>query len=434
MPRVAVVGGGVAGVFAALAVARRGAHATLLESSQKVGASRALMPMIVSEGLDEGGIVLPEAKELSKAGVEVRTGFEAAAVVRKDGGLEVVPRAHRGERLGFDSVVVCTGAAASPPQLRGISKPGVFLLKTAEDYVAVSDGLGSMDRVVVSGPVLLGLKMGEVLSKKGKTVTVYCGRGGLAGQFSSGVAARLRDAALGGEAGDLSIVEGSIESILGVKKVEAVTSGGSVSTCDAVVLVPRSAPSFPETGCTKGPSGGMLVDASMATSLAGVFAAGDAAEVRFRAGSVPARLFSTGATGGEVAGVNAAGGRAVAAFSWAMQQTILGVEYCSAGLRESEAPGLGLDPATVAGAFGGGDRRKETLVSMVYDRSTRRVYGIEVAGWRASSLSAAASMVVALGLTADQLVHLESPYAPGLTHEISPISLTARRIAELQGD
>lgn len=393
-----------------------------------------MMPLMVSQGLDEDGLVLPEAGELSAAGVDVRTSFEVAAVARKAGRLEVVPRPRRGERLSFDSVVVCTGAAPEPPQLRGASKPGVFVLRTPADYLAVSEGIGSMDRVAVSGPVLLGLKMGEALAKRGRVVSLYCGRGGLDGQFSSRVADWIRDAALRGEAGDLTIVEESIDSILGVDRAEAVTSNGRVSAFDAVVIVPRSSPSYPETGCTKGQNGGLLVDPSMATSVSGVFAAGDSAEVRFKAGSVPARLFSTGVTGGEVAGANAAGGSALAAFSWAVEQTLLGVEYCSAGLRESEALAAGLDPGTVAGTYSGGGPREETFVSMVYDRSTRRVYGLEVAGRLASSLSAAASIVVALGLTADQLVHLESPYAPGLTNDVSPISLTARRIPELQGD
>ena len=433
MPRVAVVGGGAAGVFAALAAARLGADATLFESSQRVGVSRALMPLMLSDGRGEDGLVLPEARELSGAGVEVRKGFEVAAVARREGLLEVVRRSNGGERARFDSVVVSTGTAPSVPQVRGASKPGVFVLRGPSDYLALSEGLGSIERVAVSGPVLLGLKVGEALARRGRSVSVYCGASGLGGQLSAPVAAMLRRSAIEGGVGAPALVDGSIDSILGVGRVEAVASGGRVSACDAVVLVPKGAPSYPDVGCARGPNGGLLVDSSMETSVPGVFAAGDSAEVRFKAGSVPARLFSTARVGGEVAGANASGGMRTASFSWAMEQTVLGVELCTAGLSEAEARSVGLDPATVECAFPGEGSPGQTLVSMVYDRPTRLVCGLELAGWRASSLAAAASMVVGLGLTADRLVHLESPYAPGLAHERSPISLTARQIPELQG-
>ena len=87
----------------------------------------------------------------------------------------------------------------------------------------------------------------------------------------------------------------------------------------------------------------------MSTSLRGVFAAGDSAELRFKSGSVPARLYSTSRMGGEVAGINAAGGRALVAASWAVEQTYFGLEFCSAGLSEAEALAMGLEAGTEAG-------------------------------------------------------------------------------------
>jgi pyruvate/2-oxoglutarate dehydrogenase complex dihydrolipoamide dehydrogenase (E3) component len=177
----------------------------------------------------------------------------------------------------------------------------------------------------------------------------------------------------------------------------------------------------------------------MSTSLPGVFAAGDSAEIRFKSGSVPARLYSTSRMGGEVAGINAAGGKASAAPSWAVEQTYFGLEFCSAGLSEVEASAMGLDAATETGQSRdtrfseGDDHRRETLVSLVFDRATHQVYGLQVAGWRASSLSTAASMIVSLGLTLDQLAHVEFPYSPGLSYEVSPIALTAGKILDADG-
>jgi pyruvate/2-oxoglutarate dehydrogenase complex dihydrolipoamide dehydrogenase (E3) component len=175
----------------------------------------------------------------------------------------------------------------------------------------------------------------------------------------------------------------------------------------------------------------------MSTSRPGVFAAGDSAEIKFKSGSVPARLFSTSRIGGEVAGTNAAGGRASATPSWAIEQKFFGWEFCSAGLSQEEAFAMGLEAATQTGSSSDTlfrrEERRETVVSMVYDRETRQVYGLQIAGWRASSLSSAASLIVSLGLTVEQLLHLESPYSPGFSHDYSPIALTAGKIRKSEG-
>ncbi|HEV2389979.1 MAG TPA: FAD/NAD(P)-binding oxidoreductase [Nitrososphaerales archaeon] len=434
--RVAVIGGGVAGVSAALAASRLGARTTLVDSSKRVGLSKALMPFLISDGWNEGDLILPEAGALAGAGVEVRTSETVTSVQRRGDEIRV-ESSSRGTTAGFDSVVVCTGAAPEDPQLRGLSKPNVFLLRKPADYLKLSGGLEAFETIAVSGPIPLALKLGEVLADKGKRVQVYCGRGGLERQFSDPVAAAIRERAASGERAErVLLIDGSMSSILGVARAEAVASNGSVLTCDAVVVLPGSLPSFPAVDCQRGRGGGLLVDSSMSTSLTGVFAAGDSAEIKFKSSSVPARLFSTSRMGGEVAGTNAAGGRASAAPSWSVEQTCFGLELCSAGLSHAEASGMGLDAASQTGTTRDSrsthDDRRETYVSLVYDTRTHQIYGMQVAGWRASSLSGVASLTVSLGLTVEQLLYAETPYAPGLGHENSPIALTARKIRELE--
>jgi NADPH-dependent 2,4-dienoyl-CoA reductase/sulfur reductase-like enzyme len=438
MTKVVVVGGGVAGVSAALAASSRGSKTTLIESSKKVGVSRALMPFLISGGWAERDLVLPQAEALSEAGVEVRAGETVASISREDGKIRLGSSSGRRTGLAFDSAVVCTGATSEAPQLRGLSKPNVFVLKEPADYLKLSAELDSLSEVVVSGPIPLALKLGEVLATKGKRVQVYCGKDGLERQFSGPVAAAIRRGASSGpNAERVLLVDGPVDSILGVERAEAVVSSGSVRTCDAVVVIPGSVPSVPVVDCRKGGGGGLLVDYSMSTSLPGVFAAGDSAEIKFKSGSVPARLYSTSRMGGEVAGINAAGGRASAAPSWAVEQTYFGLEFCSAGLSEEEVEAMGLEAATEACAYSDarfkGDGKRETLVSMVYDEGTHQVYGLQIAGWRASSLSSAASLIVSLGLTVERLLHVESPYSAGFGYDDSPIALTAGKIPKLEG-
>ncbi|HVC27276.1 MAG TPA: FAD/NAD(P)-binding oxidoreductase [Nitrososphaerales archaeon] len=437
-PMVAVIGGGVAGTSAALAASAHGAETTLLDSSKRIGVSKALLPLLLSGGWTEGDLVFPEAGALAGAGVEALTGESVASIRCGGGKIRLETSSRRWASVEFDSVVVCTGATSQAQQLRGISKPNVFVLKGPADYILLSEGLDALQTVVVSGPIPLALKVGEILAARGKRAQVYCGKEGLERQFSTPVAAAIRRAASSGrKAGRVLLVDGPVDSILGVARAEAIVSSGSVSTCDAVVVIPASAPSFPLVDCKKGRGGGLLVDSSMSTSQPGVFAAGDSAEIKFKSGSVPARLHSTSRMGGEVAGTNAAGGRATAAPSWAVEQTYFGLEFCSAGLSEEEASAMGLEAATETATSRDvrfeKEERRETFVSMVYDKGTHQVYGLQVAGWRASSLSSAASLIVSLGVTVEQLLHVESPYSPGSSYEESPIALTAGKICNEEG-
>src|SRR5438477_5068150 len=128
MAKVVVVGGGVAGLSAALAASRRGAKTTLVESSNRVGLSKALLPLLIAGERTEGDNILPEAGSLGEAGVELRTGEAVTSVDPKEKKIRVArsPSGGRGAPIGFDSLVICTGAASVVPQLRGLSKPNVF--------------------------------------------------------------------------------------------------------------------------------------------------------------------------------------------------------------------------------------------------------------------------------------------------------------------
>ncbi len=436
--RVAVIGGGVAGVSAALAACRRGAETTLLDSSDRVGLSKSMMPFTLSDGWTEDDLILPQAKTIAVEGVEFRSRETVTSVRRERGKVRLETTSGFGGYTAFDSAVVCTGATGQFPRLRGASKQNVFVLRALADYLWLAKSLGSLDSVVVSGPIPLALKLGETLAARGKRVTIYCGKTGLERQFSGPFAEAIRrKASARFEAGRLLLVDGPLDSILGVERAEAVASGGVVRTCDAVVLVPTGVPSVPVVDCQRGRNGGLLVDLSMSTSLPGVFAAGDSAEIRFKSGSVSARLHSTSLMGGEVAGANAAGGRASAAPSWSVEQTYFGLEFCSAGLGGEEAAAMGLDVATqtesIEAPIRATDRSSGILVSIVYDTKTHQVYGLQVAGWRASSLSSAASLIVSAGLRVEQLLHTESPYSPGVSFEASPIALTAGKILAAEG-
>ena len=96
-------------------------------------------------------------------------------------------------------------------------------------------------------------------------------------RFSPGVGDVIAQAAM---LHGVELLGSEVDAIVGTGRVEAVISSDKVYPCDGVVVLPRSVPALPETGCSMGSHGGSLVDRWMRTSSRGVFAAGDCAELR----------------------------------------------------------------------------------------------------------------------------------------------------------
>jgi pyruvate/2-oxoglutarate dehydrogenase complex dihydrolipoamide dehydrogenase (E3) component len=231
--------------------------------------------------------------------------------------------------------------------------------------------------------------------------------------------------------------EGAVDTIAGVNRVEAVLSGGRVYACDGVVAFPRLVPAVPRSPLTLGHQGGVLVDSGMRTSTEGVFAAGDCVEIKYRSSSLSARLESSAKVMGSVAGVNAAGGRATARISGAISHAVFGVEICGAGVGSSQARAAGLDPVEVTSELPGRGApfgHEEILCTIVFDRSTRAICGLFLAGWRASSYGDAISLIVSSGLRPEEISYFDSPYSPKNSPDLSPITLTARKAAAVTGE
>lgn len=412
--KVLVVGGGAAGVAAAAAASASGADVTLLEGSDTPGPNRALFPCVLS-GECPPERLRADASSLLRSGVELRFNERVQSVdpsshVRTGSG-----------RFDFDSLVIATGSRHLDVETKGTSKPGVFLLRSLDDYVALSRSMAGLSHVAVAGSVPLSLMVAQILSQ-GSKVRAFIGQSGLR-RFSPGVRGAIARAAA---ANGVELLNADVGAVVGTGRVEAVVSSGRVYPCDGVVILPRGTPALPQTVCRMGNHGGLLVDRWMRTSSKNVFAAGDCAELRLGPASVPCRLYSSARMMGDVAGINAAGGAVQARLAGCLAMRLFGVEVCAAGIEAEEGARIGLDTVRVdSEVVDDLSGANPVYASVVYDRSTRRVHGIQVAGAGALSLSEYASLVVALGVSLEELAYHESPYLPGFNRDRCPIALTA---------
>ncbi len=142
--RVAVVGGGVAGMSAATVAAERGHQVTLFEASSEIGGQFNLAKVI--PGKEEFHETIRYFKvQLEKTGVELR--------------LNTKVNQEQLEREGFDEVIVATGVVPRSLKIQGSDAPNVL------SYAEVLRGAAVGHRVAVIGAGGIGFDVSEFLLK-----------------------------------------------------------------------------------------------------------------------------------------------------------------------------------------------------------------------------------------------------------------------------
>lgn len=438
--RLLVLGGDAAGMSAA-SQARRlrpDLEVVVLERGGWTSYSACGIPYLVGGEVAGPEDLVARTPEQHRAnGIDVRLHHEATGIDLDRREVEVRDLAAGGtSTVGFDQLLVATGARPVRPELPGIDGPGIHGVQTLDDGAALLERVRRQpcDRAVVVGGGYIGLEMAEAFVRHGSEVVLVEGGPHPMHTLDPDMAGRLV-APL--EALGVQLRLGA--RVAGFEPGAVHLDDGSSLPADLVVLglgVQPNAAIAAEAGIEVGAHGALRVDRRQRTSAEGVWAAGDCAtshhlvsgrEVHVALGTVANKQ-------GRVAGTNLGGGSATFAGVVGTAITkVCSLDVGRTGLTEREAEAAGFEAESVvvesttrAGYLGD---PPEMAVKLLAERGSGRLLGGQIVGGPGAG-KRIDTIAVALHarMRVDEVAALDLAYSPPTGTVWDPVALAARRL------
>ena len=447
--RLVVVGGDAAGMSAASQAKRLrgdGLEVLALERGRHASYSACGIPYWVGGVVDDEAALVARTPEEHRAnGIDLRLRHEATGLDLDRRELEV--RDHGTSttyRMGFDEVVIATGARPRRPEIPGVTAPGVHGVQTLDDGEALLDTLEhSPRRAVVVGGGYIGIEMAEAMVNRGLEVTVVTRSREPMATLDPDMGAQVHQAME-----DMGI---DVRTSVQLREVATGQDGRATGVvtdqgelpADVVVLGTGVEPETTlaaAAGLPLGRWGGLVTDLQMRVFDAdGVWAAGDCVEsIDLVSGNrVHVALGTHANKQGRVAGTNLGGGYATfpGVVGTAVSK-VCDLEIARTGLRERDCDAVGFRYLTVqvgsrtrAGYYPGAD---QVTVKLVVEQRSGRLLGGQIVGGAASAKRIDV-LAVALWnrMTVEEVVSLDLGYAPPFSPTWDPVLIAARKAADL---
>ncbi|CPT31144.1 Putative pyridine nucleotide-disulphide oxidoreductase [Mycobacteroides abscessus subsp. abscessus] len=373
MPQhIVAVGGSDAGISAALRIRELDptAEVTVVVADAYPNFSICGIPYYVSgEVAHWTHLAHRTAEDLAATGMRVVTDTTATKINVTEHTLDVLDPTGNPQQLGYDALIVGTGAVSVHPPIAGLTGPhalgpadGVHLLHSMGDTFAVMDSLQQRDpkTAIIIGAGYIGLEMAEALTLRGIAVTQVEALPEVLPTVDPELGALVHTELQrhGVEVLTATTVNAISNTDTGALTVNAARDGETITrTVDFVLVVVGVRPDTElaaDAGAELGVKGAIVVDDAMRTNLPDIYAAGDCVHTHHRLlGSTWLPLGTTAHKQGRVAGENAIGGDARFAGSLGTQVVkVFDLVAARTGLREHEAIAAqrGWAPVTTASA------------------------------------------------------------------------------------
>ena len=444
--RLVVVGGDAAGMSAASQARRLQPNLEIVafERGRHVSYSACGEPYYVGGLVDSlDRLVVRTPQDFAARNIDVYIRHEVSAIDLDKREVHVTSLEGSGSRtVGFDQLIYSTGSRPlRPDDIAGIDASGVLGLRTLEDAQVLKRRADrGPGRVVMVGGGYIGIEMAEVMVDRGWQVSmVTSGRHVLERTLDDRMGELADKAAR--EYGVQLFTQARVTTVEEVGTHHIVSGDGFSLPADLVVIGLGAGPEVElaaAAGIPLGVTGAVAVDDRQATSMPGVWSAGDCAEVRHRVSGLPVNMLlgTVANKTGRIAGTNIGGGQARFPGVLGTAITRIGpTEISRTGLKVDAAAAAGFEPVT---GFARGTVRAgywpdnaPMTVMVIADKNTGQLLGGQIvggtgAGKRIDVIAAA----IWSGITAAELAWVDLAYAPPFSGVWDLIHIAARRAAE----
>ena len=438
--KVVIVGGVAGGATAAARIRRLDERAEIVvfERSGYVSYANCGLPYYIGEVITDPEELTLQTPESFFARFRIRMHVHhEVTALHPDQKTVSVKNLETGEEFeeSYDKLILSPGAKPAQPRLPGMGIEKLFTLRTVEDTFRMKEYIDrSKPRsAVLAGGGFIGLELAENLRDLGMEVTIVQRPKQLMHPFDADMASFIHGEmrkhgvklALG------HTVEGFEEKDGGV---EVLLKGEKPLHADMVVLAIGVTPDThlaEEAGLELGVKKSIVVNDRLETSVADIYAAGDAVQVKHRISGAETLISLAGPANkqGRIIADNICGGDS--RYPGSMGSSVIKIFDMTAavtGMNETNARKAGLDVDTVvlspmshAGYYPGG---KVMTMKIVFERKTFRLLGAQIVGYegvdkRIDVIAAA----IQGGFSAVQLKDLELAYAPPYSSAKDPVNM-----------
>jgi NAD(P)H-nitrite reductase large subunit len=338
MSQYVILGGGVAGRRAAEVIRKRskGSEVVIVEEQEESFYYRPMLGDLLAGKVGPGQILTQDRKRLSRLGVRILSGTQAASVDPKAG--QVVLRG--GERLPFDKALIASGTRTERIPADDGKGRGVVYLDTLPDALYMTSLLGSARKAVIYGASLQAISAVRGLRGRGIDCSLVLPQErfwqGILDPTASGIVEdRLKQEGVTlirkMEIEDLVRENGELKGVL--------LGSGEKLPADLLVV---AAPQKPRLDYVKDAElvgrGDLRVDRSLRTSRENLFAAGDVAAMpAVHTGAVlPQPGWVSAWRQGNVAGLSMAGQAAAYDGFPCLRAKVLDLDVVCLGLSDAK--------------------------------------------------------------------------------------------------
>jgi NADH oxidase (H2O2-forming) len=432
---ICVIGGGAAGISAGSMAKRTNPGATVIVCTEfeDVAYSPCGIPYVLAREIPEfERLFLAGPEQYEEAGIDLR---RETVVTDVDARAQTLVA--NGETLPWDRLIICTGFNYLLPDLPGADLEGITFVKNIRRAIELDTTLDDVKSAVVLESTPLGVEMLAALAHRGIDTHLVDSGSWLLSQVADPDIAEPVQKSL--EALGVTLHFGvETEAFEGKNgQLERVTTSHGPIDADLCIVATHKEPETTiarSIGVKVGSTGGIEVNTRMETSLAGVFAAGDAVEVPqgFTGLAVQGLTGSHAMQQGRVAGANAGGGSRTydpVYVPWGMVGGTVQIGGASFGEHLAESLGI---PHIVARANGISRARyypgvQQVIVKLLAEPETGKLIGAQMVGGegvkeRADFLAFALKR----GATLEDLAFMENVYSPPIGALYEPMSVAAQ--------